>query len=240
VDVSSHFGKLHLSGEDCDSDYDASSDDDDGVVDPSKALSVQFTERKHRIDALIGADTAEGTESTSEFDEEVLSWLPVLWHLGVEGATNIGEILAAVQLCATISPRCSSSLNCSIVNIKKTSVYSNTGSVLEHVGWIRRELLLKKASSGDISRVLPVLSELQSDDLQRIVRWLPVSTQVDDKTVEGLHLAHWPEVVRKMAAHLRGLVEGVLRKKGATLAGKHRSHEQVDAYAWAGDGDLSL
>jgi hypothetical protein len=50
---------------------------------------------------------------------------------------------------------------------------------LEHVGWIRRELLLKKASSGDISRVLPVLSELQSNDLQRIVTWLPGSTVVD-------------------------------------------------------------
>ena len=102
VDVSSHFGKLHLSGEDSDDDCDTSSDDDcDGVVDPSKASSVQLTERKRRIDALIRADTAEEA-SASEFDEEVLSWLPILWHLGVEGATNTGEILAALQLCATI------------------------------------------------------------------------------------------------------------------------------------------
>jgi len=102
VDVSSHFGKLHLSGEDSDGDYDASSDDDcDGVVDPSEASSVRLTERKCRIDALIRADTAKKS-SASEFDEEVLSWLPILWHLGVEGATNIGEILAALHLCATI------------------------------------------------------------------------------------------------------------------------------------------
>ena len=68
------------------------------------------------------------------------------------------------------------------MNIKKTSVYSHAGSVSEHVGWIRRELLLKKASSGDISRVLPVLSELQSDDLQKIIQWLPGFTQVDGKS----------------------------------------------------------
>jgi len=79
----------------------------------------------------------------------------------------------------TTSPRCSASLNCSIMNIRKNSVYSNTGTVSEHVGWIRRELLLKKASSGDISRVLPVLSELRNDDLQMIVTWLPVSTTTD-------------------------------------------------------------
>jgi len=102
------------------------------------------------------------------------------------------------------------------------------------VGWIRRELLLKKASSGDISRVLPVLSELQSDGLQRIVSWLPGSTAFDGRslstfrmtaakltseatTIKNLHLAHWPEAVRKMAAHLKGLVEGVLKKKAATL-----------------------
>ena len=78
-----------------------------------------------------------------------------------------------------VSARCSSSLSCSITSIKKSPVYSNTGGVSEHVGWIRRELLLKKASSGDISRVLPVLSELQSGDLQRIVSWLPGSTVVD-------------------------------------------------------------
>jgi hypothetical protein len=62
-------------------------------------------------------------------------------------------------------------------------VYSNTGSVAEHVGWIRRELLLKKASTGDISRVLPLLSELESDDLRRIVTWLPESTEVDGTSV---------------------------------------------------------
>ena len=103
VDVSSHFGKLHLSGEDSDDGCNASSDDDcDDVVDPSKTSSVQFAERKHRIDFLIGADTAEkASVSAFEFDEEVLSWLPILWHLGVEGATNTGEILAALQLCAT-------------------------------------------------------------------------------------------------------------------------------------------
>ena len=63
-------------------------------------------------------------------------------------------------------------------------MYSNIGSVSEHVGWIRRELLLKKASSGDISRVLPILSELERDDLQRIVSWLPGSTIVDGMTLE--------------------------------------------------------
>lgn len=83
----------------------------------------------------------------------------------------------------TTSPRCSSSLNCTIVNIKKTPVYSNAGTVSEHVGWIRRELLLKKASSGDISRVLPVLSELQGHDLRRIAQWLPGSTLVDGKSL---------------------------------------------------------
>jgi hypothetical protein len=82
----------------------------------------------------------------------------------------------------TTSPRCSSSLNCSIANIKKTCVYSNSGSLSEHVGWIRRELLLKRASSGDISRVLPMLSELRGDDLQRIVKWLPESIVVDGKS----------------------------------------------------------
>ena len=100
VDVSSHFGRLDLSGEDSDDDCDARSDDGD-VVDASKATSVQLVERKRRIEALAGADTAEGV-STSEFDEEVLSWLPILWHLGVEGATNTGEVLAALQLCDTI------------------------------------------------------------------------------------------------------------------------------------------
>jgi hypothetical protein len=48
-------------------------------------------------------------------------------------------------------------------------------------------------------------------------------------TVRDLHLAHWPEVVRKMAVHLKGLVEGVLRKKAA-----EERHEQ------AADSDLIL
>jgi len=168
VDVSSHFGRLDLSGEGSDGDCDVSSDEGDCFADPSRDASAQHAERRRRIEALIRADTAENG-STPELDAEVLSWLPILWHLGVEGAINTGEILAAGF---TVSPRCSSSLGCSIVNIKKTAVYSNTGGVSEHVGWIRRELLLKKASSGDISRVLPVLSELQSGDLQRIMEWL--------------------------------------------------------------------
>ena len=143
-------------------------------------------------------------------------------------------------------------------------MYSYTGGVSEHVGWIRRELLLKKASSGDISRVLPVLSELQSDDLQRIVQWLPGSTKVDGKsffgfltfkcplatqfliskftatTIKDLHLTHWPEAVRKMAAHLKGLVEGVLKKKAAALAERRGLHERVESYARAGDSDVDL
>jgi len=101
VDVSSHFGRLDLSGEDSGDESDARSDDDDDVVGPSKALSVQLAERRYRIEALIEADTVEEV-SKSEFDEEVLSWLPILWHLGVEGATNTGEVLAALQLCDTI------------------------------------------------------------------------------------------------------------------------------------------
>lgn len=101
VDVSSHFGKLYLSDEDSDNDYYSGSDDDGGIVDPSKASSVQLMERKRRIEDLIQADTAE-KDSTPEFDEEVLSWLPGLWHLGVEGAANAGEIFAALQLCTTI------------------------------------------------------------------------------------------------------------------------------------------
>lgn len=100
VDVSSHFGRLDLSGEDSDGDHDVGSDDDD-IVDPSKTTSVQFAERERRIEGLIGANAVEKV-SASEFDEEVLSWLPILWHLGVEGATNTGEILAALQLCNTI------------------------------------------------------------------------------------------------------------------------------------------
>ena len=102
VDVSLHFGRLDLSGEDSDGDHDVGSDDDDDeIVDPGKDTSVQFAERERRIEALIGANAIEKV-SASEFDEEVLSWLPILWHLGVEGATNTGEILAALQLCNTI------------------------------------------------------------------------------------------------------------------------------------------
>ena len=100
VDVSSHFGRLDLSGEVSDDEGDTHSDDDD-AVDPSKAASVQLAERRCRIEALIEADAVEEV-SRSEFDEEVLSWLPVLWHLGVEGATNTGEILEALQLCDTV------------------------------------------------------------------------------------------------------------------------------------------
>jgi len=54
-----------------------------------------------------------------------------------------------------------------------------------------------------------------------------------------LHLAHWPEAVRKMAVHLRGLVEGVLEKKAATLVERHNSDEQIETYAQAVDSDLS-
>ena len=100
VDVSSHFGKLDLSGEDSDDDCGAFSDDN-GVLDTSKVTSVQLAERKRRIEGLIRADTVEKVP-TSEFDDEVLSWLPILWHLGVEGATNAGEVLAALQLCDII------------------------------------------------------------------------------------------------------------------------------------------
>jgi len=98
ADVSSHFGKLDLGGEDSDGDCYASSDSDDGIADPSKVTNVRLAERKRRIESLIGADTPENA-SASELDEEVLSWLPILWHLGVEGATNTGEVLAALQLC---------------------------------------------------------------------------------------------------------------------------------------------
>lgn len=98
VDVSSHFGRLDLSGEGSDGDCDASSDDGDCFADPSRDASAQHAERRRRIEALIRADTAE----KGSFDEEILSWLPLLWHLGVEGAINTGEILAALQLCATI------------------------------------------------------------------------------------------------------------------------------------------
>lgn len=98
VDVSSHFGRLDLSGEDSGDDRDAHSDDED-VVDPSK---VQLAElRRSRIEALIEADTVEEV-SRFEFDKELLSWLPILWHLGVEGATNAGEVLAALHLCDAV------------------------------------------------------------------------------------------------------------------------------------------
>ena len=41
-----------------------------------------------------------------------------------------------------------------------------------------------------------------------------------------------------MAVHLKGLVEGVLRKKAATLAERNDSHERVKAYPRADDNDL--
>lgn len=59
-------------------------------------------------------------------------------------------------------------------------------------------------------------------------------------TIKDLHLAHWPEAVRKMAAHLKGLVEGVLKKKATTLAERRGSHERVETYACAGDSDVDL
>lgn len=102
VDVPSYFEKLDLSGEDSDDDYGVPSDDDHTrLTDPSKTTSVQLTERKRRIEALIAADVPKRVP-TSEFEGEVISWLQILWHLGVEGATNIGEVLAALQLCDTI------------------------------------------------------------------------------------------------------------------------------------------
>jgi len=59
------------------------------------------------------------------------------------------------------------------------------------------------------------------------VNLVPVVT-----TIRDLHLAHWPEVVRKMAVHLKGLAEGVLRKKAETLGERHERAE-------ADDGDLT-
>lgn len=101
VDVSPYFGRLDLSNDDRD-DVDGASSDDDGGLDFDKAtLSVQPTEGKRRIEDLIAADALKKVP-TSDFDEEVLSWLQILWHLGVEGATNIGEVLAALQLYDTI------------------------------------------------------------------------------------------------------------------------------------------
>ena len=44
-------------------------------------------------------------------------------------------------------------------------------------------------------------------------------------TIKDLHLTHWPEVVRKMAVHVKGLVEGVLKKKAATPMGGHERGE---------------
>jgi len=43
-----------------------------------------------------------------------------------------------------------------------------------------------------------------------------------------------------MAAHLKGLVEGVLKKKAATLVERHDPHERAEAHAQASDSDLSL
>jgi len=57
--------------------------------------------------------------------------------------------------------------------------------------------------------------------------------------VKDLHLDHWPEAVRNMAAYLRGLVEGVLKKKAATLVERHDPDELLEAYARAADSDLS-
>ena len=101
VDVSSHFGRLDLSGEGSDDDDEPSEDDDDDLADPSIAAHIQLTERKRRIEVLIAAHITKNG-SSSELDEEVLSWLPILWHLGVEVATNTGEVLAALRLCDTI------------------------------------------------------------------------------------------------------------------------------------------
>lgn len=100
VELSPYFGRLDLSGEASDDD-DASSDDGGGLGDPSNLTSVQFTERKRRIEALIAVE-APNKIPTRELEEEVLSWLPVLWHLGVEGATNVSEVLAALKLCDAI------------------------------------------------------------------------------------------------------------------------------------------
>ena len=41
-----------------------------------------------------------------------------------------------------------------------------------------------------------------------------------------------------MAVHLKGLVEGVLRKKAATLAERNDSYERVKAYPRADDDDI--
>lgn len=101
ADVSSHFGKLDLCGEDNDDESNPFFLDGDNLVDPSKATNAEFMERRRRIEALVAADEVEET-SAYEFDEEVLPWLPMLWHLGVEGATNTGEILDALHLCDTI------------------------------------------------------------------------------------------------------------------------------------------
>ena len=100
ADLSSHFGRLDLGGEDSDDACDAHSDDGD-VVSACKAASEQLAKRRCRIEALIEVDVVEDV-SRSEFDEEVLSCLPALWHHGVEGATNTGEVLAALQLCDTV------------------------------------------------------------------------------------------------------------------------------------------
>jgi hypothetical protein len=59
-------------------------------------------------------------------------------------------------------------------------------------------------------------------------------------TIKDLHLSHWPEAVRKMAAHLKSLIEDVLKKKAATLAERHDSVDPMGAYAQADDSDLSF
>ena len=101
VDVSSHFGRLDLDGEGSDGGCDVSSDDGDCFGNPNRSVSAQHAEQRRRVEALIRADPAE-RGPTPEFDEEVLFWLPILWHLGIEGAINTGEVLAALQLCTTI------------------------------------------------------------------------------------------------------------------------------------------
>lgn len=100
MDVSSHFGKLDLSGEASEDDDGGSSDDGDWL-DPSRTTNIQLAERKCRIEALIKANAVKKVPA-QEFDEEALPLLSILWHLGVEGATNIGEVLTALEVCDTI------------------------------------------------------------------------------------------------------------------------------------------
>ena len=50
-------------------------------------------------------------------------------------------------------------------------------------------------------------------------------------------MAHWPEVVRKVAAQLKGLVEGVLKKKTMMLVDRDDS-EPVTGQAADNDSCL--